>query len=339
MTRHRAAMLGALVLGFGGACLIGACVGEIGPAGSSGSSDSACSAASADPPPEETPTACAEPPATGCKLFFLPLLGNPSMNPELAAKYRAAFGLAACYVPADANAPFNCWYKEDDLKEKGGKDGKACADAKNIGKVSGLAEYAQTYKCQKNAVTGDWWVQVGPDVANKIDIKLGDAPLETSLIDVDGGAPLEVNGPYRNLPQLTTIKPGEDFYCSTGLPGPDGGTLNQREWILQVNRAANDGGIRSDLAGFMYPCEDKCGKPMLCTEPEFLKAGPSNDPEAAQVHHVQRRKDLRRCEWGTNANGNAVVISRKLNIKLRNYYPSANEVNWVNKVPPYTYTP
>ncbi len=131
MTKRRSTMLGALVLGFGGAWLIGACVGEIGPGGSSGSSDSACSAASADPPPEEPSTECASP-ATGCKLFFLPLLGNPSMNPELAAKYRAAFGLAACYVPADANAPFNCWYKEEDLKEKGGKDGKACADAKNI---------------------------------------------------------------------------------------------------------------------------------------------------------------------------------------------------------------
>ncbi|MBK9260413.1 MAG: hypothetical protein IPM54_11325 [Polyangiaceae bacterium] len=330
MTTRRSAMLGGLMMGFVGAWMAGAC-------GGGGPAPGECTAVD-DPPVEEPSTACAKPPATGCKRFFLPLLGNPSMNPELAAKYRAAFGLAACYVPADANAPFNCWYKEEDLKEKDGKDGKACRDAKRIGEVSGLAKYDQGYKCQKNEVTGDWWVQVGSDVANKIDIKLGDAPLETSLIDVDG-VPTEINGPYRNLPQLTTIKPGEDFYCSTGLPGPDGGTLNQREWILQVNRAANDGGIRSDLAGFMYPCEDKCGKPMICTEPEFLKAGPANDPEAAQVHHVQRRKDLRRCEWGTNANSNAVVISRKLNIKLRNYYPSANEVNWVNKVPPYTYTP
>jgi hypothetical protein len=214
--------------------------------------------------------------------------------------------------------------------------GKACTDAKMIAEVYGAAPYADNYKCEDIKGTDDWSLQVGSDPANKIIINYQAAPLETSLIDVEGVPTLEVNGPYRNLPQLITVKPGETFYCSTGLVGADGGTLNQREWILQVNRAANDGGIRSDLAGFEYPCKDECGKWTKCTEPEFLKTGPSNDPEAAQVHHVVRRKDLRKCDWGTNANKNAAVISRKLNIYLLNNYPSADEVNQINAVPPYT---
>jgi len=297
-----------------------------------------CTAAGDDPPIEDTPTACAEP-VKPCKRYYLPLLGNPSMNPELAARYRAAFGLAACYVTADVNAPFNCWYKEEDiLGPDNDGTGKACKAAKKIGEVSGLAQYDQTYKCQKNEATGDYWVQVGSDSTNKIDIKLGDAPLETSLIDVDG-VPTEINGPYRNLPQLTTIKPGGDFYCKTGIPAPDGGTLSQRDWILQVNRSANGGKLRSDLAGFTFTCK-VCGKFTKCTEPEFLNEPPppdaGYDPKAAEVHHEARRTDLRGCDWGSNANGNAAVISSRLNKHLKNKYPLKKEVEQINKVAPYS---
>jgi hypothetical protein len=172
-----------------------------------------------------------------------------------------------------------------------------------------------------------------PDVANKIQINYQAAPRETPLIEIDG-VPTEVNGPYRNLPQVTPVKPGEDFYCSTGLVGEDGSPLNQKDWILQVNRKANGGKIRSDLAGFTYPCKTGC--PEICTEPEFLKAGAQYDPLAAQVHHEVRRKDLRGCDWGTNANSNAAVISGRLNRYLKNKYPSADEVKRVNQVPAYT---
>ncbi len=258
------------------------------------------------------------------------------MNPELRAKYKKAFG-SACYVPADANAPFNCWYKEEDLKEKDGKDGKACRDAKRIGEVSGLAKYDQIYKCVKNNATGDYTLQVGSDSANKIDIKLGDAPVETSNIDVDGGASIAINGPYRNLPQLTTIKAGEDFYCKTSIPGPDGGTLSQRDWFIQVNKSANDGGIRSDMAGFVHPCTTGC--PELCTEPTFLEEGNQYAALAPQVNHVARRKDLRSCDWGSNANSNAAVISGRLNRYFKNKYPLKDEVEHVNKALAYTYTP
>lgn len=60
------------------------------------------------------------------------------------------------------------------------------------------------------------------------------------------------------------------------------------------------------------------------------------DPNAARVHHIVRRRDLRGCDWGTNANKNAAVISDKLNNRLKNYYPSANEVNQINNVAPYS---
>ncbi len=261
------------------------------------------------------------------------------MNPELRAKYKKAFG-SACYVAADANSTFNCFYKEEDVEgpKKDGK-GQACKDAKRIGEVSELAVYDQDekYTCQKNPATGDYTLQVGSDSSIKIDIKLGDAPVETSNIDVDGGASIAINGPYRNLPQLTTIKPGGHFNCSTGLPGPDGGTLSQRDWFIQVNQSANDGRIRSDMAGFMHPCKTGC--PEICTEPEFLKEGDQYGPLAAQVNHVVRKTDLRGCKWGSNANTNAAVISGRLNRYLKNKYPLKDEVDWVNKAPPYTYTP
>ncbi|MRG91481.1 hypothetical protein [Polyangium spumosum] len=328
-------MLGGLVVGFVGAGLtMGAC-GEGGP----GPVD-ACQASAEETPAEEPSTGCAEAMTEPCKRYYLPLLGNPTMNPELRAKYKAAFG-SACYVAADGNSTFNCFYKEADVAgpKKDGK-GQACQDAKKIGEVSGLALYDQDekYTCAKDEATGDYWLQVGSDSANRIYIKLGDAPLETSLVDVDG-VPTEINGPYRNLVEVTSVEPGKEFYCTSGQPGLDGGTLDQREWILQVNRNANGGKIRSDLAGFTYPCKKGC--PQLCTEPEFLNEPPPPDvgvydPNAARVHHVVRKKDLRSCDWGTNAYKNAAVISDKLNIQLKNYYPSANEINQINKVAPHS---
>ncbi len=311
-----------------GTLVLGACAAPPGP------NPSECSVTAVDPPVDEPTTTCADP-VTGCKRFYLPLLGDLT-NPVLRAKYKAAFG-SACYVAA--NDTFGCWYKEEDiLGPKKDGHGQACIDAKNIGNVSGLAKYDQDYWCKKVPNTDDYSVQVGPDVAIVLNIKLGDAPVETSFIDVDGGAPLEVNGPYRNLVEATTVEPGKEFYCTSGQPGSDGGTLDQREWILQVNRKANGGKIRSDLAGFMYPCRKGC--PQICTEPEFLNEPPppdaGYDPNAARVHHIVRKKDLRGCDWGTNANGNAAVISDKLNIRLKNYYPSANEVNQINKVAPYS---
>lgn len=322
-----------LLLGFGGAWVLVACVGEIGP---TGSSDSACPTDTVAPPVEQT-SECASP-GTGCKRFYLPLLGNPSMNPELRAKYKAAFG-SACYLSADAIPTFNCWYRKEDIEGTADKLGQGCKDAKKIGEVSGLAIYDQNekYKCQFDSNTGDFTLQVGPDVANKIDIKLGDAPLETSLIDVDGGAPLEVNGPYRNLVEVTTIEPGKEFNCTSGQSKPDGGSFSQKDWILEVNRKKH-GTLHSDLAGFEFPCK-KCGKLTTCTEKTELKETSVPyvyDPDEAQVHHCVRAKDLRGCFWGTNAYKNAVVISGRLNQYLKNKYPSADEVNWVNKVPLYT---
>ncbi|MDC3961533.1 hypothetical protein [Polyangium jinanense] len=261
-----------------------------------------------------------------CMLYRIPLVGNPKEDVALRSKYIAAFG-SACYM-SEAGT-FDCFYEawED-----------ACVDAVKIGEVSGNAPYDKGYTCQPVAGTEDYSLQVGSDPANKIPIKYEDAPLQTSLIEIKT-VPTEVNGPYRNLVEVTTIKPEKDFYCSSGQVGDDGKPLSQRKWILQVNRKAHGGEIHSDLAGFTWPCVDEKCKPTICTEKLVLKE-PSDprvyDPDEAQVHHVVPRKDLRGCPWGTNAYKNAAVISARLNQHLFNKVPPEKEVAQINNVPPYT---
>ena len=159
--------------------------------------------------------------------------------------------------------------------------------------------------------------------------------MKTPLVEIDG-VPTEVSGPYRNLTEPQNVAPGEDFYCKSGQVDAKGEHLNQKNWILQVNRKNNGGKLHSDLAGIVYNCgKDENCKPKICTEIGDLKEGDQYDPDAAQVHHVVRRKDQRDCLWGTNSNKNAAVVSRKLNIYLTNNYPSEDEVTRINKLPSY----
>ncbi|MEP7125937.1 MAG: hypothetical protein ABJE95_33705, partial [Byssovorax sp.] len=247
--------------------------------------------------------------------------GNPSTDVALRSKYIAAFG-SACYL-SEVDT-FDCFYE---------KWQDACADAVKIAEVSGNAPFDKGYTCQPVVGTDDYSLQVGPDVANQITINYQAAPRQSPLIEVDG-VPTEVSGPYRDLTGPEKVGPGEEFYCKSGQVGADGKSLNQRAWILQVNRKANGGTLKSDLAGFVYKCgRDENCKDIICTEPDDLKEGPSSDPEAVQVHHVVRRKDQRGCFWGTNSNKNAAVVSRKLNIYLTNSYPSEGEVKAINKLP------
>jgi hypothetical protein len=304
-------MLGVLLLGFGGAWMTGACGAPV---------ESGCPAPGADPPVEQ-PSDCSMPTEMPCMRYLIPLAGDPNADLALRAKYIAAFG-SACYL-SEANT-FDCFYK--DWKA-------ACADAVKIGEVSGNAPYDKGYTCQPVG-NGDYTLQIGPDVANKLTIYYQAAPRQTPLIDIKG-IPTEVNGPYRNLTEPQKLGPGEDFYCNTF--DKNGATIKQKDLILQVNRDAHGGAIHSDLAGFTYPCgvDENC-KPKTCTEPLVLKAGPKDDPEAAQVHHVVPRLDKRGCPWGTNSNKNAVVISGRLNRVLFNKEPPIDEVVQINKVPPYT---
>jgi hypothetical protein len=253
----------------------------------------------------------------------IPLLANPSMDVALRNKYKAAFG-DACYI--SVSNTFDCFYKTPQ---------KACEDAVKISEVYGAPPYEDhPDSCQKAGATENYSLQVGPDVANTIPINYQNAPRETPLIETDG-VPTEVNGPYRNLSEPPKVAPGEDFWCKT--VDKNGNSVIQRNLIIQTNSQANGGTIKSDLAGFEYPCgEDANCKPIICKEPPFLKAGPKGDPDAAEVHHVVRRKDLRDCDWGTNSNKNAVVISGKLNRRLKNKYPSVDEIKRVNQVPAYT---
>ena len=255
--------------------------------------------------------------------YHIPLDGNPSTDVALRNKYIAAFG-AACYM-SEVNT-FDCFYKQWQ---------DACADAVKMAEVAGNAPYDKGHTCQPVAGTGDYTLQVGSDVANKLTINYQAAPRQTPLVEIDG-VPTEVNGPYRNLSEPKTLGPGEDFYCSSGQVGDDGKLLKQRTWILQVNKNAHGGELHSDLAGFTYPCVDEECKPTTCTEPLVLKATPKNDPEAVQVHHVVPRNDRRSCRWGTNSNKNAAVVSRKLNRYLTNTDPPAVEVKRLNNAEAYT---
>ncbi|MBK9266376.1 MAG: hypothetical protein IPM54_42145 [Polyangiaceae bacterium] len=331
MTRRRAAMLGVLVLGFVGVGMAGACApsepGSVGPGvdppeplGESALAvkgtfppNERASLGSSPPIPRE-PLECSDMFIQQCKRYRIQLLGD-TMNPALRAKYKAAFG-SACYV--SVSNTFDCFYK-DPLK--------ACEDGVLVPDVFGAAEYDKTYNCQQVKGTKDWWRQVGPDPAIKIDITYQDAPLETSLIDVDG-VPTAINGPYRNLPEPSKVLPGKEFRCYR----IDG--VVQRERILEINKKAHGGKIHSDFAGFTWPCNEK-DKP-ICTEETELIDGSPDLAKAVQVHHEVRAADLRGCRWGTNSNTNAVVISRKLNRFFWYKYPSKEEVDWVNKLAPYT---
>ncbi len=307
MTRRRSAMLGVLVLGFVGATMTGACGAP---------SESGCPAADVTPPDTDTATECPAPVEEPCMRYRIPLDGNPSADVALRDKYIAAFG-TACYM-SEANT-FDCFYEEWQ---------DACADAVRIAEVYGAAPFDKGYTCQPLG-NGDYTLQVGPDVANKITVYYQAAPRQTPLIEIDG-VPTEVSGPYRDLTEPKTLGPGEDFYCSSGQVGADGKTLKQRSWILQVNKNAHSGQLHSDLAGFEYPCKDEKCNPTTCIEPSVLKAAPKGDPEAVQVHHIVPMNDKRNCPWGTNSNKNAAVISSKLNRFLWNNDPPAEVVKRLN---------
>jgi len=311
--RRRSAMLGVLVLGLGGAGMMGACA----------PSKSGPLAPGVTPPAQ--PPECMGPFDKPCMRYYIPLLGNPKDDVALRNKYITAFG-SACYIAAVTDT-FNCFYKTWQA---------ACADAVKIAEVYGVLPYVKDYTCQPVG-NGDYSLQVGPDVANKIFIYYKDAPLQSPKIDV-GDVPTEANGPYRNLTEPQTLGPGRAFECSSAGVDDNGKTLTQKEWILHVNRKAHRGQVRSDLAGFTYPCAE--GDNGMCTEDLVLKdpgeKGVSQyDPKAAQVHHVVPRKDQRSCWWGTNSNKNAAVISRRLNQFLYNKEPPPNEVEQLNALPPY----
>ncbi len=314
MKLRRSVLIGALVLGFSGTILVGACDAPI---------DSACPTPAVDPPVEEPAADCSMPAAKPCMLYRIQLMGNPKDDPVLRAWYIKKFG-SACYM-SEADT-FDCFYKDPQ---------KACADGVLVPEVFGAAAHSKDYpECKKVPNSEDYWRQVGPDPSIKIDITFAIAPRETPLIDVNG-MPTAINGPYRDVPEPPTVKVGGEFKCASGMFDADGLSIPQRKWILEVNRKAHGGEIHSDLAGFTYPCDDDCGKRTICTEPLVLTVA-KGDPNAAQVHHEVRLTDKRGCAWGTNSNRNAVVISGRLNRHLSNSYPSATEVLRVNNVPPYT---
>ena len=266
-----------------------------------------------------TQAACPASVEVPCMRYHILLVGNPSTDVALRNKYIAAFG-SACYM-SEVDT-FDCFYQ---------KWQDACADAVKIGEVSGNAPYDKGYMCQPDGA-GNYTLQIGPDVANVTYINYQAAPRQTPLTDING-TPTEVNGPYRNLTDPADVAPGDPFEGNSGVSDGDGGFLLQREWVVQVNKNANDGGVRSDLAGFTWTCKGEDGGDTTCIEPDFL-------PEDAgatypNVHHVVPRTDKRCCPWGTNSYKNAAVISSKLNGFFSNNDPPADEVKQLNDAGAY----
>lgn len=316
LLRFRESLRFVLFWGFGGTILAGACTGPVMP------SASECPTPVVDPPLAE-PATCPAPVEDPCMRYRIELVNKD--NPQVRAKYCAAFG-DACYLSV-ANT-FDCFYQKWE---------KACEDAVKIGAVSGNAPYDPGYTCQPDGV-GNYTLQIGPNASNVTHIYFENALRQTPLVEVDG-VEVEVDGPYRNLPEPPTVGPGQPFNkCASGMFDADGKPLLQHTYLLQINRNANGGKIHSDLAGFTWPCEDKDCKPTTCTEPDFLdEPNPKADylDAQAQVHHVVPMTDKRSCAWGTNSNKNAAVISRALNIYFRNHNPPKEEVKRLNNAPAY----
>ncbi|MBK9265003.1 MAG: hypothetical protein IPM54_35130 [Polyangiaceae bacterium] len=344
LIRRGLAVRGMLLLGVVGVGMTGACMGEIGPVASAIAPDASSLDASTEcvvtpDKPEDMPTQCPAPVEDPCERYRLELLGDPTNNPTVRAKYIAAFG-DACYQADNANRTFDCWYKT--WKE-------ACEDAALIGEVSGNAPFDKGYECKPDG-KGNYWLQTGSDPSIRTWIYFDDAPRQTPLVEVDGVL-VEVNGPYRNLPEPPTVGIAQPFNkCFSGMLDANGGAIYQREYILQVNRnahknAAGVGEIHSDLAGFKWTCErldenckvvmEECEEPLVLYDP-FSKEKPFDPALIARVHHVVPMKDKRLCGWGTNSNKNAAVISTKLNNWLSNKNPPAEEVKQLNKAPAYT---
>lgn len=262
---------------------------------------------------------CEDVAVDNCKSYRITLLGDPNNNDDLRKAYKAKFG-EACYVSA-TNA-FNCYFKTPQ---------KACEQVMFVPGIAGAAAYDKYPLTCKHQGGDIWTLQIGPDSANVTNIYYEYPPLQHPLIQVDSVPTLQVNGPYRNLPEPSKVLPGRDFHCSR----IDG--VKQKDRILEMNRKRH-GKLRSDLAGFMWPCEDVQGNPTVCTEKTDLKA-PSDpyvyDPDEAQVDHVASKQDPRGCDWGTNSNKNAAVISGKLNKHFLNRDRDPKSVDLINAIPPY----
>jgi hypothetical protein len=323
-------------LALGGACVLGACgtndSDSVGPGGDPPelvaeaalpskrrTQQKAKSSLGPDVPSIKDRAECEDVAVESCKSYRITLLGDPNNNDDLRKAYKAKFG-EACYVSA-TNA-FNCYFETPK---------KACEQVMFVPGIAGAAAYDKHPLTCKHQGGDIWTLQIGPDSANVTNIYYEDPPLQHPLIQVDSVPTLAVNGPYRNLPEPSKVLPGRDFHCSR----VDG--VKQKDRILAMNRKKY-GKLRSDLAGYTWPCVED-DKPTTCTEKTDLneppKKGEPYDPNSAQVDHVASKQDPRTCDWGTNSNKNAAVISAKLNLHFLNRDRDPKSVDLINAIPPY----
>jgi hypothetical protein len=217
-TRHRTAVLGALllVMGFGAAAMAGAC-------GTSAPGTEASTSSGGSPNPATECPATVEVP---CMRYHIPLVGNPSTDIALRSKYIAAFG-TACYMSEFDT--FDCFYQ---------KWQDACADAVKIGEVSGNAPYDKGYMCQP--VAGTETTRSRSARMSRTTSRSTTRPRRDKRRSSRSMACRRRSAARIETWSRETSARGMTSTATAAMADGDGGVLTQQKWILQVNRNAND---------------------------------------------------------------------------------------------------
>jgi RHS repeat-associated protein len=116
---------------------------------------------------------------------------------------------------------------------------------------------------------------------------LGKAALNANSIPVVGGGK-GGGGKYSNLPEPKNVGAGKKF------------TQTQKANMLEANRQANGGVLRSDLSG------------KKLDNPVQSKKGVKANMNQAEVDHMKAKS-----KGGTNSNSNAQILSKQENLKKR----------------------
>ncbi|WP_211290109.1 HNH endonuclease [Pseudomonas lurida] len=114
------------------------------------------------------------------------------------------------------------------------------------------------------------------------------APSPTASAGGEQGGKKDLDAPakvdYSSIENPPNVGPGKEF------------TLRQKQEALELNKAANDGVVKSDLSG------------TVLVQPQKSQRGVTPDPNEWQFDHVKSKN----C-GGTNCSSNIQILSRQEN--------------------------